>query len=372
MMALSGYARPDGSFGIRNHVAVVASVSCANGVVEAVYRELGVKRLTHTEGCGRGPQDLVNTTRTLMGLGKNPNVGAVLVVGLGCEFLKAPMIAGGIEESKKRVERLVIQDNGGSQKTIEKAIALCRELAAELAKAERTEFPWDKLTIGFECGGAGAAAAEVQRALGACADWLVQQGATVVFPEMSAMMGTDRDWSASVASPDVTQKITWALESRNRTASKVFGESGAGRVTASLGERLLTLSARSKVEDVLDYGSAPSKKGLQLMDTPESDVFSVTGLAAGGAHLVVQTTDRGNPAGFPILPVVKVSTSSELFAAMEDDLDLDAGRVAHGLSAADVGKELAALIERVARGEQTKAELNDYEVMAIHTHGPAF
>jgi hypothetical protein len=74
----------------------------------------------------------------------------------------------------------------------------------------------------------------------------------------------------------------------------------------------------------------------------------------------------------PRIPIVKVSTSSELFAAMEDDLDLDAGRVAHGFSAADVGKELAALIERVARGEQTKAELNDYEVMAIHTHGPAF
>jgi len=369
-MGFLGYPRPDGGVGIRNHVAVAASVSCANGVVEALYRELGIRKLTHTEGCGRGPQDLVNTTRTLMGLGRNPNVAAVLVVGLGCEFLKAPMIAGGIRDSKKPVETLVIQDSGGSQRTIEAALAICRRLLDEAGSIERREHDWDRLTVGFECGAASSAASRaVAPALGACADWLIARGATVIFPELGAMVGAAGDGSFPVASPGVTDRIAEVLAARRRTAQKVFGDREAARVEGALGAGLLALGARSRVDDVLDYGAAPSKKGLHLMDTPESDVFAVTGLAAGGAQVIVQTTDHGNPAGFPIVPVVKVSTRSELFALMEDDIDLDGGRPG---TAEEVGREIADYLARIAGGERSKAEINEYEVMAIQTLGPAF
>jgi len=371
-MGFLGYERPDGRIGVRNHVAVIASVSCANGVVEAVHRELGIKRLTHTEGCGRGPQDLINTTRTLMGLGKNPNVAAALVVGLGCEFLKAPMIAGGIGESKKRVETLVIQDNGGSQKTIEKAIAVTRRLVDEAGAAPRKDVGWDRLTVGFECGATRSAGPQVAAALGACVDWLVAQGATVILPGLGGMGGALGGLSDAVAAPPVRQKIAEAVEARKRTALKVFGEDGSARVEGAIASSAPTVAVRSRIDDVLEYGMAPPRAGLYVMDTPDSDVFAVTGLAAGGAQIIVQATSTGNPAGFPIAPVLKVSTTSDLFAAMTDDIDLDAGRASTGASPEEVGRELAERLLSIAAGERTKPEINDYEVMAIHTLGPAF
>jgi altronate dehydratase large subunit len=369
-MRFLGFPRPDGRFGVRNHVAVVASVSCANGVVDAVHRELGVKKLTHTEGCGRGPQDLIGTTRTLMGLGKNPNVAAVLVVGLGCEFLKATMIAGGMSESKKPIETLVIQDSGGSQKTIEKAIAACRRLLDQAGTIEPTDCGWDALTVGFDCGALASESATASApVLGACADWLVAQGARVIFAELASLVGPSPERGGAVT-PEMGKKVAEALESRKRAAFKVFGEAGAARVTGGAGGGLAALGIRTDIQDVLDYGNPPAAKpGLYLMDSPESDAFAVTGLAAAGAQVIVQTTEHGNPAGFPIVPVVKAATRPRLFEQMEDDIDVDAARAG---PPAQVGREIAEYVARVAAGEKSKSEANEYDLMVIQTFGPAF
>ncbi len=126
------------------------------------------------------------------------------------------------------------------------------------------------------------------------------------------------------------------------------------------------------VVEVVDYGVEPSVGGLVLMDTPGSDIFSLTGMAAGGAQILLFTTGRGSPVGFPIAPVVKIASNSELFNMMEDDMDVNAGRLLEGVSIGDAGDELVDLIKRVAEGEQPKAEANLQDCLSIHTVGPAF
>ena len=128
----------------------------------------------------------------------------------------------------------------------------------------------------------------------------------------------------------------------------------------------------SAVNEVIEYAAAPTKKGLIIMDTPGSDIFSMTGEAAAGAQVIIFTTGRGTPVGFPILPVIKVATNSKLFKAMSDDMDLNAGRVVEGMSIRTVGEELNELLTRVVNGEKTKAEINRQDVLSIHTVGPAF
>ena len=131
-------------------------------------------------------------------------------------------------------------------------------------------------------------------------------------------------------------------------------------------------AGNSKINEVVDYGAAISKKGLVIMDTPGSDIFQLTGMAAAGAQITVFSTGRGTPAGFPIMPVIKISSNSELFRKMEDDIDLDAGAVLSGKSIPEAGKELVELIKQVVNGKLTKAEINKQEMVAIHTVGPAF
>lgn len=128
----------------------------------------------------------------------------------------------------------------------------------------------------------------------------------------------------------------------------------------------------SRINEVVDYSVAPAKKGLVIMDTPGSDIFQLTAMAAGGAQLTVFSTGRGTPAGFPVMPVIKISSNTELFRKMEDDMDLDAGTVVSGRSIVEVGGELVDLMKKIASGQETKAELNKQEMFAIHTVGPAF
>jgi altronate dehydratase large subunit len=372
-MGFQGYLRADGSVGIRNHVVLIASVSCANGVVNAVARQFPeVKALTHTEGCGRGPTDLVNATRTLVGLGKNPNVAAVVVVGLGCEYLKAPWIASEIKSSGKPVEMLVIQGEGGSQKTTEKALSAVRRLLDQTRALEAAEFDWNKLTLGLECGGESEAARSTSPALGACGDWLVGEGGKVIVAELAEMASRESSLAERVARPELIAKIEAAFDNRQKLVLKALGRELAHELPPGAGSGLSALASRSKVSDVLEFAEAPSGPGLYLMDTPGSEIFSMTAMAAGGAQLIVQTTEHGIPGGCPVAPVIKVSTTSELFTAMDDDIDFDAGRISGGTPPAEIGRELVELVGEVARGQKTKAEINGYDLFALHTSGPAF
>lgn len=384
-MGFGGYKRPNGSCGVRNHVVVMSSVACANGVVEAIAREVpGIKLVTHTEGCGRGIADIGISTRTLAGLGKNPNVAAILVVGLGCEFIKAPNLADAIRVTGKPVEHLVIQEQGGSQKTARRGIEIAREMVAAAAGHQREECGWECLVLGLECGGSDALSGVTANPLvGRAADWVVEQGGTVILSETTEMIGTEEILSKRAATPELAEKITGLIKTQRKQTEELLGPLAGMVISPGNIEGGLTniveksmgcviKAGTSQLNEVIEYGAGPSQKGLVIMDTPGSDIFSLTGMAAGGSNLMIFTTGRGTPAGFPIVPVIKVSSNSETFRNMEDDMDVNAGRLLEGVSMDDAGRDLVELIKRVADGEPTKAEANLQDCLSVHTVGAAF
>lgn len=157
MKQLMGYERTDGSFGIRSHVIVVPSVACANGVVEAIARDMPeVVPLYHGVGCGRGGIDPKCHTTILQHICKNPNVAAALVVGLGCESVSAERVEMVPASAERRIRRVMVQEEGGSQKAAAKGIEIAREMLADAAKLEKKPFAVDKLMVGLECGGSDA------------------------------------------------------------------------------------------------------------------------------------------------------------------------------------------------------------------------
>jgi altronate dehydratase large subunit len=364
---------------------VLSSVSCANGVVNAIGRELPeVKAVTHPEGCGRGIADVEITGRTVAGLCNNPNVASILIVGLGCEFMKAPQLAEQVQGSGKRVETLVIQEQGGTRKTTAKGIEIACNMLTEASSLAREDCGWDKLVLGLVWGGSDALSGVTANPLvGVAADWLVAQGGTVILSETTEMIGTEEVLKKRAATPEVGDKLHGMIKNHTAFVKEALGpfasmvispgnmEGGLTNITEkSLG--CIIKGGTTPVVEVVDYGVAPSAGGLVLMDTPGSDIFSLTGMAAGGAQILLFTTGRGSPVGFPIAPVVKIASNSELFNMMEDDMDVNAGRLLEGVNIADAGDELVNLIKRVAEGEQPKAEANLQDCLSIHTVGPAF
>ena len=380
-----GWRRPDGRMGIRNHCLVLATVACAAGVVREVGRRLPVVvAVEHAHGCGRGGPDLGLQIKTLAGLVQNPNVGAVVLVGLGCEVVSAALLKGALARSGKPVETVVIQQAGGSRKAADQAEALARRLLGELEDLPRESGTAADLMVGLECGGSDTfSGLTANPAVGEAADRLVELGGTVILAETTEMIGALGPLLKLAESEEVAAKLKAKVERQETRARAILGPlADAVLAPGNVESRLTTIAEKSlgciakggstPIREVVDYGERPSRKGLVVMDTPGYDIESMAGMAAAGTQAILFTTGRGTPAGFPAVPVIKISSNSELFEAMPDDIDLDAGTILAGKTTRQVGEEILDLLLRVARGQETKAEINGQAVFAIAQEGPAF
>jgi len=380
-----GWRRADGRMGIRNHCLVLATVACAAGVVREVGQRLpAVVAVEHAHGCGRGGPDLGLQIKTLAGLVQNPNVGAAVLVSLGCEVVSAALLKGILASSGKPLETVVIQDVGGSRKAADEAEALARRLLGELENLPRQRGTTADLMVGLECGGSDTfSGLTANPAVGKATDRLVELGGTAILAETTEMIGALGPLLKLAESEQVAAKLKANVERQEARAQEVLGPL-AGAVIApgnveggltTIAEKSLGCIAKggsSPIREVVDYGDRPSRKGLVVMDTPGYDIESLAGMAAAGAQAILFTTGRGTPVGFPAVPVIKISSNSELFEAMPDDIDLDAGTILAGKSTSQVGEQILGLLLRVARGEKTKAEINGQAVFAIAQEGPAF
>jgi altronate dehydratase large subunit len=383
--AFQGWRRADGRMGIRNHCLVLATVACAAGVVREVRQRLpAVVAVEHAHGCGRGGPDLGLQIKTLAGLVQNPNVGAAVLVGLGCEVLSAALLKSTLATSGKPVEAVVIQDVGGSRKAADQAEALARRLLGELESLPREKGTAADLMVGLECGGSDTfSGLTANPAVGKAADRLVELGGTVILAETTEMIGALGPLLKLAESEELAAKLRANVERQEARAREILGpladnalapgnvESGLTTIAEkSLG--CIAKGGSSPIREVVDYGDRPSRKGLVVMDTPGYDIESLAGMAAAGAQAILFTTGRGTPVGFPAVPVIKISSNSELFDAMPDDIDLDAGTILAGESASQVGEQILDRLLQVACGERTRAEINDQAVFAIAQGGPAF
>jgi len=386
MSQISGYERKNGKFGIRNHLLVLPTVSCVNGVVHRLSREMPeAVCVTHAHGCGRGgPRDLEILFRILSGLVHHPNVGGVVLIGLGCEVSNTKNLFPLIKEAGKPVEVLNVQEDGGSLETSRKGIAAARRILSEISSQPRVPLPWDKLLIAMECGGSDAMSGVTANvAMGAVSDWLVEKGARVIFGENTEMIGTTQVLVRRAKNAQVARQIEQMIERAEKLTQDVMGNLASLVISpGNMDGGMSTIAEKSMgcifkggtttINQVVDYGEAPSEHGLILQDGPGYDGDSMAGLAASGSQLMFFSTGRGTPAGFPALPVIKVASNSRIYGAMKDDMDVNAGSLVEGKPLDQLQAEMIDLMIRVINGEETRAEVNGMDVFTLMTVHPPF
>lgn len=374
-MAMRGWLRSDGRKGIRNVVAIAYLVECARHAAEMIARpfEDGDVHVIGFPGCYRNQYGFDIMSR----LCTHPNVGAVLLCSLGCESFDRSGLRAAIEATGRPVKTLVIQAAGGTRKTIEAGREWVREVRALLDAQPTVPMGLDELTVGTICGGSDATSGlTANPAMGRCFDLLVAAGARCIFEETGELIGCEQHMASRAVTPELGAAIVAAVEKAARFY-KVLGQSSFAPGNAEGGlttieEKSMGAYAKSGGSPILGLikpGEYPPTGGLYLMDVvPDgeprfgfpniNDNVELAELIASGSQVILFSTGRGSVVGSALAPVIKVCANPATFRRMEDDMDVDAGRILEGRATLDeVGREILALIERVAAGERTKSEL---------------
>jgi len=381
-----GYRRADGTVGVRNHVAIIPTCGCASRAAELIAAQVeGAVLLDYTGGCGETEADIAVAARLLGQYGRHPNVIGSVLVSLGCETMNAQALAESIATGVAPTELLVIQQVGGTRKTVERGIEIARGMVATGRSLRREPCPLSALTVALECGGSDATSGMAANpAMGAFSDLMVAAGAKVILAETSELLGAEHVLTARAATPAIAARLLEVIDACERFL-KATGEDFInkqpspgnirGGITTveekALGDVLK--GGTTPVVEVLAYGQPPSLAGLSFMDTPGNDLSSVTGLVAAGSQLVVFTTGRGNPMGNAIAPVIKVTGNAHTYQRMQDDMDLDASPIITGEeTVAQVGRRMYELSLRVIAGEQTAAEVLQHAEFMMLRQGPVY
>jgi altronate dehydratase large subunit len=314
----------------------------------------------------------------------HPNIGGVVLIGLGCEVSNTKSLLSLIKDAGKPVKVFNVQEDGGSLKTAEKGVSAARQILSEIRDQRRVALPWDKLLVAMECGGSDAMSGVTANvAMGAVSDWLVENGASVIFGENTEMIGTAHVLARRAKNAGVAKQIEEMIERAEKLTHEVMGDlaslvispgnmDGGMSTIAEKSMGCIVKGGTTTINQVVDYGEAPSEHGLILQDGPGYDGDSMAGLAASGSQLMFFSTGRGTPAGFPALPVIKVASNTRLYDAMRDDMDIDAGSLMEGRPLNGLRTEMIDLMIRVINGETTKAETNDMDVFTLMTVHPPF
>lgn len=380
----TGYLRPDGRVGLRNHLLVVptcvCSAHCALRIADLIPEAVS---FYHQHGCAQLASDRDQTARALSGTGSNPNVGAVLVVGLGCENVTATELAGAIAATGKPVAQVVIQEEGGARRTVLRGAALCRGLIEAMRATRTVPVAPEMIVLGVECGGSDALSGlTANPVVGWVADEIVEAGGTVILSETTELIGAEHLLAARAIGPAIAEQLLFTVR-RIEAQIKQAGLDlrGANPAPGNIAGGLTTIEEKSlgcvrkggtsPLREVVPYAVRPTTRGLVFMDTPGHDVESVTGMVAGGAQVVLFTTGRGTPTGSPVAPVIKVATNDRVWTSMRPDLDFNAGGVASGREGVEAaGRRLLELLKKVAGGKKTRAEESGHHDFAIYRVGP--
>ncbi|MCZ8260766.1 MAG: altronate dehydratase family protein [Beijerinckiaceae bacterium] len=382
-----GYRRANGKVGTRNYIGILTSVNCSASVANFIAKEIersgilddfpnvdGVIPLVHGGGCaldikGEGYEVL---KRTQWGYATNPNMGGVLMVGLGCEGFQIPRWkeAYGIEEGEI-FRSLVIQEVGGTKKTVMKGVEAIREMLPVVNRAQRSTQPASELVLALQCGGSdGYSGITANPALGAAVDLLVAQGGTGILSETPEIYGAEHLLTRRAASREVGEKLVARIRwwedytARNRMEMNNNPSPGnkAGGLTTIL-EKSLGAAAKggnTALTAVYEYAEPVTEKGFVFMDTPGYDPVAATGQVAGGANILCFTTGRGSAYGCKPTPSIKLATNTPIYEKMLDDMDINCGDILDGISIEAKGKEIFDVILRVASGERSKSEQLGY------------
>jgi altronate dehydratase large subunit len=378
-----GYLREDGRKGIRNYVAVCYLVECAHHVARAIanpFEERGV----HLIGFG-GCYPNAYAERMMTKLCTHPNVGAVLLVSLGCESFDRRGLEEAIRRSGRAVHSLVIQQAGGTRKTIDMGRQWIEGTLAMMEPFPTAPMSLNELVIGTVCGGSDTTSGiTANPAIGLAFDLLIDQGATAIFEETGELIGCEH----IMAERAVTRELADDLIATVGKAARYYATLGHGSFALGNAEGGLTTqeeksmgayskSGSSKICGILKPGDAAPTGGLYLLDiVPDgpvrfgfpniNDNAEIAELIACGSHMILFSTGRGSVVGSAISPVIKVCANPQTYQRMADDMDVNAGRILEdSATLAEVGHELFDSVIATAQGKKTASEILGHQEFVL-------
>ena len=382
-MEFLGYRRSDGRVGVRNHVLILSTVVCANEVANRINRRIpATVTAVHQFGCAMLGADFEQFRRTVEGIANHPNVGGVLVVGLGCEQIDAPSLAKEIATGGKVAQAVVIQDSGGSRGAVRRGIESVRQIQGVLAQESRVAAPISDLIMATECGGSDFSSGLAGNpAIGFASDRLIESGGTVILSETPEMIGAEHLLAARAINGEIARALYGIVERTEENACRAGVDiRGSNPTPGNIRGGITTIEEKSlgciykagtkPIQGVVEYAESVGGKGLWIMDTPGHDVESITAMVAGGAQIVVFSTGLGTPVGCPIAPVIKITGNPETARRMRAHIDINAGVILRGRGTIEgVGEGIFRLLLEVAGGKRTKAERLGHREMGINRIG---
>jgi altronate hydrolase len=387
-----GYVRANGKVGTRNFIGILSTVNCSATVVNRIAAWFtperlkdfpnvdGVVAFSHDIGCGMEmsgePMELLR--RTMAGYARHPNLAAALIVGLGCE---RNQLKGLMEQEDltagANLHTFIMQETGGTRKTIEAGIEAVKALLPEANKAKRETVSASHLCVGLQCGGSdGFSSITANPALGAAIDILSRHGGTGILSETPEIYGVEHTLTRRAASQAIGEKLIkrirwWKDEYSVGRDVQINGQVSPGNQIGGLAnifEKSLGSSMKGgtgPLMEVYKYAEPVTAKGFVFMDTPGFDPVSATGQIAGGANLIAFTTGRGSMFGSKPAPCIKLATNTPMYQRLTEDMDINCGEILDGtVSVQEMGQRIFELFLRTASGEASKSELlglGDYE-----------
>jgi altronate dehydratase large subunit len=382
-----GYPRADGQVGIRNYVLMLSGTLYANPTCERVAHIVqNTIPIVHPLGRCQIAPDLAQTFRTLVGHGRNPNAGAVIVVDHfqehGCT---ADEIAHEIATTGKPVEVVNIRRAGGAVSALADATRLAVELNRRITIQQRERVPLAKLIYGINCGTSDVTSGlSHNRCVGWVVDRVIEAGGRAIAAETTEMMGGEDLIRARAKTPEIAARAVAMIDRMERSilacgvdlrGSQPTGDNIAGGLS-TIEEK--SLGAMQKwgtkpIVGVVGYAEPiGDESGLWLMDTPGHGGESITGICAAGSQVMSFSTGGGHTINHPLMITMRLTGNRESWQKMSETMEVDVSDMFEGTSLEVAGERLMNEILEVCDGKMTKAEaLKEFNAFAINRCGPS-
>ena len=383
-MNIKMYQRQNGSYGVRNRIAVIPTVACVNHVVQRIAAAIDkADAYIHPYGCDQLGYDKDLSYKCLERMGTHPNNGSVLVVGLGCEEILPHELYRSIKAQQSDTALIVMQELGGTEKCIQQGIEICRKFEKKLGAQERVLTDISNLTIGVECGGSDFTSGIASNpSVGVFTEKVTKLGCRVVFGETAELMGSEDiikelcedeaiyDFIINKIKHVEDTAISMKVDLRGTQPSPGNIDGGLSTIEEkSLGG--ICKIGKAKIVDALAFGDTAVKKGVSFVDTPGNDLACSLGLCAAGAQIIIFTTGRGTPMGFAAAPVIKVTGNSKIFQLMRENFDIDLSGIVEGnTSIVEGGGIIFNKVCEVVDGELSAAERLGHREFSLYRVSP--
>ena len=381
-MTFWGYRRPDGRVGIRNKILILPASVCASDTTRIIASQVeSAVTFNNQNGCSHVPSDQQFTMDVMAGYAANPNVYGTVVVSLGCENCQMDLVLDAIKErTNKPIRHFIIQENGGTISTVEKAVRAAKEMAQEASLLQKEEFDFSELIIGTECGGSDPTSGLAANVLiGEMSDRMVELGGTSILSETTEFIGAEHILARRGKTKEISDRIYQIVHDYEHAIKLVGHDIREGNPSpgnkkggiSSLEDKSLGCTQKSgsaPVMGVLSYGEPVKEKGLNLLSAPGNDLVASTALAASGAHIVLFTTGRGTPFASPV-PTVKISTNNQLAKKKQNWIDFNCGVMVNDTPPDELSENLLDFVLEIASGKKSKSEEAGFHDMAIFKQG---